>query len=424
MGEYKINYYLQKIVKEKTYHFILISVAWNNQRIRTTLKTNIDEKLWDINKQRAKASSKNPRQINDKLDDIRVKMKNYFDLTEKELGRVPNVKETKFALDEIINNRIIKINKSRNEKNPISFMKAFNLFIEETKSGARLSTGGKRIQSSTITSYVTTQNHLIELFKRKKAEIYFDDINDTFFANLTNYLTEKCLANNSQGRLVKIVKTFMHWSLEKGFHSNRTFIKSLKIFDEKTTKIALNKVELEAIENLTDLSARLERTRDMFLTQCYSGLRFSDLVNLKPENINLEEKIISIYTIKTKDPLIVPITKKLNSIILKYTSMFPKISSQKYNEAIKDLCKEAGINDNVQLTYNIGDKRVDEIKPKYELISSHTGRRTFITLSLRKGLLEDVIMQVSGHTNKKSFQRYVRIAKSDAINEVRTAWEE
>ncbi|MBX3045234.1 MAG: site-specific integrase [Candidatus Kapabacteria bacterium] len=424
MGEYKINYYLQKVVKEKTYHFILISVAWNNQRIRTTLKINIEENLWDIRKQRAKASSKNPRQINDKLDDIRVKMKNYFAESEKELNRVPTVKETKTVLDAIINNREFKQSKDKNDSKQISFMRVFDLFIEDTTTGARLSGSGKRIKKSTITSYVTTKNHLIELSKGKKKELYFDDINDTFFANLTNYLTEKKLANNSQGRLVKIVKTFMHWSLEKGFHNNRTFIKSLKIFDEKTTKIALNKSELEAIENITDLSPRLERTRDMFLTQCYCGLRFSDLINLKPENINFEEKIISIYTVKTKDPLIVPITTKLQVILKKYKSKFPKISSQKYNEAIKELCQEAGMTDNIQLTYNIGSERIDEIKPKYELISSHTGRRTFITLSLRRGLLEDVIMQVSGHTNKKSFQRYVRIAKSDAINEVRSAWED
>lgn len=424
MGEFKVNYYLQKVSKEtKTYHFILVSVAWNNKRVRTTLKINIDTNLWDEKKQRAKASSKNPRLINDKLDEIRQVLKVLYDETEGELKRVPTVKEVKNVLDAVVKNKEIKKRTQKNDKE-LLFLEAFEEFIKDTESGKRLSNDGKRILHSTITSYYTTRNHIVEMMKPNKIKkLTFNDIDENFFSNLVEYLSNKLISNNSQGRLIKIVKTFMHYGLEKGLHTNHKFIKNLKVFNEETTHVALNEAELESIENLQDLSLKLQKVRTMLLLQCYSGLRYSDLMNLKKENIDYKERIITIYTIKTKEPLKIPMTSKLEAIVKDFISLKTAISAQKYNDYIKDLCLLAGIVTPIQLTHYIGNKRVDTVLEKYKIISSHTGRRTFVTLSIKKAIPEDIIMLVTGHKSKSSFQRYVRITKQEALNTLRSAWE-
>jgi len=109
---------------------------------------------------------------------------------------------------------------------------------------------------------------------------------------------------------------------------------------------------------------------------------------------------------------------------LKYReSGFPLISEQKYNEYIKELCRHAKIDEPVKVVKQIGNKRIEEIKPKYELITSHTARRTFITLTLKKGILPETVMQISGHKDRKSFQKYVLISQKQAVNEVRDIWD-
>ncbi|MBI3258235.1 MAG: site-specific integrase [Ignavibacteriae bacterium] len=422
MNKFSVNFYLQKVTKEndKVYNFILISVAWNSFRVRTTLKIHIEEILWDAKKQRAKISSKNPAVINEKLDKIRNTLRKLYEDIEREQSRYPTVKEVKALLDQVINNKPPKQSRA---KRKLQIQEYFEKFINETESGERLSNDGKQIGHSTLTSYNTTKNHLEEFMKVKKVSLTFDDINDTFFVSMTQFLSEKKLSNNSQGRFFKIIKTFMHDCFNKGLHTNIKFVKALKVFDEETTKIALNAGELEAIQKLTNLTPKLEKLRDLFLVQLYTGIRFSDMKNLKPENLNYQEKVITIYTVKTQDPIVIPMIKKLQDILEHYKGKLPMVSSQKYNEGLKELCKAAEIDTMIQLTHYIGNKRIDELKPKYELVSSHTARRSFITLSLVKGILPEHVMSVSGHKSRKSFQRYVRVTQKEAIDEVRSAWE-
>lgn len=423
MNNFKTNFYLQKVKKEKEYTFISISVAWNNKRVRTTLKIQIEERLWDSKKQRAKASSKNPHQINEKLDEIRSVLKKQYEEIEAAFKRPPTEKEVKLILEAVINNKEVKTRRPNTPKKVKPFIDYFQDFINDTESGARLSNDGKKIGASTLTGYYTTKNHLEEFLKTTKAGITFDDIDDSFFSSLIKYLTTKKLSNNSQGRFVKIIKTFMHYTSDKGLHTNRKFVKSLKIFNEETQQFALNRFELDLLQNLSGLTPKLQRLQDLFLVQIYTGLRFSDLFNLKPENVNLPERKITLYTVKTQKPISIPLAPRLQMILEKYNCSLPKISSQKFNEGIKELCKLAGINEMMPSTYFIGSERIDELRPKYEVISSHTARRTFITLSLKKGVLPEMVMKVSGHTSRKSFQKYVRITDEEALDEVRKAWE-
>lgn len=99
------------------------------------------------------------------------------------------------------------------------------------------------------------------------------------------------------------------------------------------------------------------------------------------------------------------------------------MSNQKYNDYLKELCEEAGINREVQIVKKIGKRRIFEKYKKYELISSHTGRRSFITLSLKKGLLPEQVMKITGHKKRSTFHKYVKITQDESVEAVGRAWD-
>jgi integrase len=152
-------------------------------------------------------------------------------------------------------------------------------------------------------------------------------------------------------------------------------------------------------------------------------MRFSDLRNLQPSNINIQEQVIILYQIKTSTPTILPVHDKLLEVLSKYELNIPKYSNQKFNEYVKELCKDAGIKSNITQTQFYGKDRKEVSYKKWQLISSHTGRRTFITLSLKRGALPEMVMQISGHKDRRAFEKYVKLAKGEAQEALKKIWE-
>lgn len=424
MDSLKINFYLQTENKKNKKCLILISVLWDAIRLRTTLNLAIAKDNWDKDRQQVKKQAMDSMRINGKLTEIKFSLNEFFTKYKVEHKKSPPIQDVKEVIKAVLEDRAPRKKADKKPEKQKSFFEYFKEFIKDTEKGNRLSGNGKRIQHSTITSYITTRNHLEEFLKSSKKDFNFDNIEDNFFQELSKYFSKKKLSNNSQGRSIKIIKTFLHYAFQKGYHNNLRFVKALKVLDQETVIIALTQEELESIENYKPTTVKLERVKDVFLVQIYSGLRFSDLDNLKPSNINYKERILTLNTVKTQENLIIPMTTKLQTILKKYHEKLPVISAQKYNDFLKELCKFAGIVTPIQVTKFIGNERFEDTKPKYELVSSHTARRTFITLTLKKGILPEMVMKVSGHKSRKSFQRYVRITQEEAVKQVQKAWEE
>ena len=409
MAGFNIKYNLQKVKKHK---YLYISVTWQKERVRIPLDFVVDENIWAHKIQKFKNSAMNASVMNDRLNDITSQLIEFYN------NRI-SINNQPIEREEVI--RAIKsIIRPPAKPKQKSYLEYFNEFMTDSLQGNRLTEQGKPIQLSTVKSYQTTFNHLLEFEKKYNYKLEFNN-GDEFFSKFIQYCTGKKLTNNTIGRHAKIIKTFLHWAEKKKLHNNSDLIKSLKVFDRETTKVSLTVEEIIKIEDLTSLTARLEKIRDLFLLQIYTGLRASDLFGLKPENIDFDLKIITIVTIKTQGNLIVPIEEKAINILKKHSSRMPTYAGQKYNEGIKDLCKIAGIDDPVQVVKFIGKDRIEEIKPKYELMSSHSARRTFITNLLRKGLLAEEIMLITSHKNRSSFQRYVRVTLNESIKHVREA---
>ena len=218
--------------------------------------------------------------------------------------------------------------------------------------------------------------------------------------------------NNTVGKYISALKTFMRWAAKRGYHENYIF-EQFKAYREEADVVYLTDEELTTLYEL-DLSNRtsLEQVRDVFCLGCYTGLRFSDIAALRPENIVKGE--IHLTTYKTKQVLSIPLTLKATEIIKKYIdspSFLPIISNQKTNDYLKVLGEIAGIDEPIIKTRFRGAERVEETHPKHQLLTTHTARRTFITLSLEKGMRAETVMKISGHKDYKTFKKYIAISE-------------
>ena len=178
------------------------------------------------------------------------------------------------------------------------------------------------------------------------------------------------------------LKTYLLWAADRGLTSNFEF-KKFKMKLTETDVIALTQNELEKIYNF-DFSNNLayDRVRDVFCFCCFTGQRFSDVCKFKFSDV--KDNVWNLRQQKTKDVNNVPLSNNALAIIDKYQKQgllkLPTIAIQKTNTLLKDVCKIVGINDEVTITSFKGAERIEVTYKKYELISTHTGRRTYIKM--------------------------------------------
>jgi integrase len=267
--------------------------------------------------------------------------------------------------------------------------------------------------AGSLTVYKSLKKHLHEYQQATKKKIAFDKIDYAFFQSFQNFLIQKQGLNNTTvAKQLSTVKTFLNYAKTQGVAITDKY-KDFKIKRETLEVIALTNDEFERLFYL-DLSTnkRLAQVRDIFCFACSTGLRYSDLSQLKREHIKADE--ISLIVKKTKTPLSIPLTPYSKAILARYEVMYrplPIISNQKLNDYVKELCKMAGIIEPVEIVRYRGAKREAITYPKYELIGVHTGRKTFATLSLEKGMSAEEVMATTGHKDYKSFKRYVKITE-------------
>ena len=181
------------------------------------------------------------------------------------------------------------------------------------------------------------------------------------------------------------------------------------------TKVTLHTADGKEYEKIVEDSKALAKTRDCFLFSCFSGLRYSDMSQLKKTDIR--DNKIHITTQKTSDDLVIELNKYSKGILEKYADCnfpgglaLPVITNQRMNIYLKDLCELAGINEPITMTYSKKGETEKVTSPKYELITTHCARRTFVVFGLSAGIAPSVIMSWTGHKSNASMRPYIDIA--------------
>ena len=196
------------------------------------------------------------------------------------------------------------------------------------------------------------------------------------------------------------------------------------VLKEDVDNVYLNEDELRKLQDL-DLSERpfLDRVRDWFLLLAWTGSRFSDIEKIDPANI--KNNMITYRQQKTNKKVVIPVHNVVEEILQKYNYQMPEIiSNQKFNDYIKQVCRLAGIDGMESLTRTVGGRLVTETRPKYDLVSSHTCRRSFCTNMYRRGLDTLMIRSISGHKTDKSFLKYIKVTEEEHAEMMAKKWSE
>lgn len=392
------NFYLDK----KNYRkeaIIFMYFRYNKKLLKYNTGLTILATQWNKKKHRPYATCKHQESYNRILDNLRVEVNDTYYELRGDLKREPFPKELKTALNE-------KLNTDSTKSQP-ALHKFIKQFIEDSR---------KAKKEGIIKVYFTTWNHLKGYEKENSIKLNFNSINTAFNQSFTSYLFNLGLANNTVGKYIKTLKTFLNSATEQGLNKNLSF-KKFKVFKKPTEyAIYLDETELDKLFNL-DLSEnkRLEKVRDLFIVACWTGLRYSDFSKLTADNMSEKKgvEVINVVTQKTHEPVYVPVHYHTKEIFKKYNGKFPEaITIQKMNKYLKELGKLAGINEPVEKVIIRNNKNDKSILPKYELISTHTARRSFATnLILTGDLSVKSVMQITGHKQVKTFLGYVRTTK-------------
>ena len=388
---------------EKTQIYLIFNFEGNRLRYYTGKR--IEPKYWDKIKQRAKSTFSNAISLNQFLTTTANFLTDEYNELQI-LGKKITIDSLKNALD----NRF-------NQTNEHDVFEKFDEFIEVSKNQRAV---------STIRKNKTTINQIRKFCQEKKINLTFDDFDLTFDERFKDFLINDLkLTNNTVAKHYKTLKVFLNWAVEKGYTSNLEFRKlKAKVVDGEIYFLTWD--ELMKLFEMEIENNRLQRVRDIFCFGCFTGLRFSDILNLKQENI-VNDTIIA-KTLKTGSNTIIPLNKFSRIIYDRYKStdkfnLFPSISNQKMNEYLKELGEAAEINEPVQIIRFRGVERIEKIVPKYEVLTSHVARKTFITNAMIRGMATEVIMDITTHSSYKSFKRYFKVVDEQKRKQMSNAFD-
>ena len=242
-----------------------------------------------------------------------------------------------------------------------------------------------------------------------------EDIDEKWVADLITHLTAKRgLLNGSVDKTLRILKSALYWAQGQGLYEKayrRFFDVRLKGIDSNRAEVYLTWEELSRLASV-ELRLHSERVaRDLFCFLCFTGLRYSDLKKLTHDNIT--ERSIRYYAQKTDQLIEVDINDHARAILDKYKgeeTPLPAMAEQRLNRTLKSVCEQAGINAPVTRLRYSGRQRIEETLPKYEVVTSHIGRHTFVVQALTLGIPSEVIRKYTGHKTEKTMRPYVAIA--------------
>ena len=394
---------------------IRMRVNFASKRIEFTTGYRIDAEKWDTDKQRVRNGCTN--KLKQSASEINASLLGYYTEVQEIFKKfeveeiMPTPEQIKKAFNAL--HKPIEEVKPR-KSTPNAFYKVFDEFVRDC---------GRQNDwtDSTYEKFAAVKNHLMNF----RDGLTFDFFDEKGLNDYVTYLRDvKEMRNSTIGKQLSFLKWFLRWAFKKGLHQNNAY-DSYKPKLKSTQKkiIFLTWEELNKLREFEIPAAKqaLDRVRDVFLFQCFTGLRYSDVFNLRRSDIKGDH--IEVTTVKTSDSLIIELNKHSKAILDKYKDVafeddkvLPVITNQKMNDYLKELAELAGIDEPVRQTYYRGNERIDEVTPKYALLGTHAGRRTFICNALALGIPPQVVMKWTGHSDYKAMKPYIDIADDIKAN--------
>jgi integrase len=387
-------------------------VRYNYDRTKRTLIStgyNIKPDHWDEKKRWVKRACPQFEEIDSLLTKITSKLGEILTYA-KDNGIDPTVD---FVLLELEKNR-----EYEQRSNRVNMFDTLDLYVKE-KQG--------KVSADQIKDYKSLKKHLTNFKEHSSQPVTFRNLNLKFYNEFMDYLYYKAkkpdgtigLLTNSAGKIVRLLKGFVNYQVAKEVIP-AVDLTHFKVVEEETDAIYLNETELAAIYKLKlSDDKELEEIRDVFIVGCFTGLRYSDLSTLSPEHIDVVNGNISLKQRKVHKAVVIPMIDYVPEILQKYDYDLPKIPSYTFNERVKELGQRAKLKQKIEVVRKKGTLRVKEVHEKWEMIFSHTCRRSFCTNMYLSGFPAEELMRISGHKSPAAFMRYIKVDNMQAANRLK-----
>lgn len=261
------------------------------------------------------------------------------------------------------------------------------------------------------------------LLKAYSPDISMKQIDDKWMQGLILHMCKEGMANRTQSNYYRVLKTFLNAndiSLNftpkfKVVENDVVYLTAAELHNIYTVKICVENRDKKYSENV------MSAVRDIFVVQCLTGLRYSDMIHIYKENIQEDEdgKYIVLVMKKTMKRIKIYFNDRALHILEMWDYNLPHYKLEVMNRWLPEIAKQAGVKGRVEVVRMIGSKRVVEHKEKWEVIKTHTARRTFITLMLEAGENTSTIRSITGHTQLSSFSRYVAVSDTKKAKAVK-----
>jgi integrase len=416
------HYYLKdKNAESKSAIYLKFDDGTNNCKL--AIQQSINPKQWNSAQQRASKSLSGFGDFNEKLKMMRDKCESiYINLTKSGKFSIENLKEEfKDFIAEIHN----KKRKVENDSSILITDKVVDFYDSYLKAIANV----KGI--ATLKSHKSTLANLREFEKQWKRRVTFERVDLEFYYDYIEFNEDvKGHKPNYIGKHIKNIKVVLNEATERKVNANMSY-RSRKFMapSEDVDNIYLDEDELQQIfEYDFRKDKRLENARDLFLIGCWTGLRYSDFSQLTTANFKTTHgvELVVIKTQKTGETIEIPLHPTVKAILKKYKGTktgFPRnISGQKLNDYLKDIGKKVGLKEPILQNATHGKLKSQTTKPKYELICTHTARRSFATNLYKGGLGSIHIIRITGHKSEKNFLKYIKISKEENALALHDHW--
>lgn len=405
---------------------IYLFLNWKGKRIKVSTSETIIPEYWDKDNQRPIANKKILRNLSPvlqkELNILSVRL-DEIDLFINDL--ILDLKRDKVLSLDVIQERLLEFlgRKKTEEVKPVRFTEYFASLISRMENGTYLTDKGTKYTPGTIKTYKSNLA-LLSKFEKEIGFINIEDIDQEFYNSFLQFCNKGGYRTNTIGAVIRKIKAVLHTAYEEGVSKNAIFqSRSFKAIKEKVYNIYLTPEELKKMIELP-LTGTYEKYRDVFLIGCYTAQRYSDYCRISPEHIQTTSsgnKTIDLIQVKTKQRVLIPfLFPELDVLLAKYDYKVPRTVEQPFNRALKKIGELAGIDKDIVLTESIGGETKERMVKKYELITSHTARRTGATNLFLLGYSAMQIMKVTGHATMESFMDYIKVSLEENADKMIT----
>ena len=275
--------------------------------------------------------------------------------------------------------------------------------------------------SPSMKDYHSLKNALTDYQTEKKKKLTFDVINDLdFFNRFRNYLAASHKGGKSKGELnnntchkrFSSLKTFLKYVQEKEIFMFKPALFHYRIQKFNTDYVVLNRTEIQQLQNLKIENNNWQKIIDVFVCNCFMSLRFSDLQTFDKGRFIQDTDNDYYYqkrNEKTNKAIEIPILPSALTILKKYDFKLPVYTNQYFNSELKTILKHYNLFDEkIQKQILINGNIIVKYYLKRELISSHTARRSYITMAVNNNVSINAIQSSTGHTTLSSLAKYVK----------------